>query len=460
MGRVVACDLLAPAAVIAGRLELSRDARHHVVLDGHAVMRDVAIGDAVEIQPADVERIQAESSRDVVQHALDDHHALRRAETAERRVGDGIRLAAVRDHLEVLEEVGVVDVAQRPVVHGRRQVQRVAAARRHGEREREDAAPGVEADVVVGEEFVALAGDDHVVVAIEAQLDGPAAAHGGDGRGACQERGLAFLAAETPAHAAAMDADLVRVAPEGVRHEVLHLAGMLRRAHHEHAAIFLRQGDRDLALEVEVVLAAQLEHALQALRRARQAWQRLAAHDRVRGRDEARRGDRLADPEDGGERLVIDAGLARGAPRRVVRVGHDQEDRLAGVLHQAVGEDRVVVDHRGAVVLAGDVARREDREDSGRRGDVRKVQRAQPRVRDAAGAEGAVQRIGGERDVVGVTRLAAHVQVRALVDRRATGGAHGETVGTTSSTRIGLASRPGACALKKRSSSAAATRLR
>jgi len=93
-----------------------------------------------------------------------------------------------------------------------------------------------------------------------------------------------------------MHRHLVHTPADGARHEVLHLGGMLSRAHHEHAAVFLWQGERDLAFEIEVVLAAQLERALQAVGRARQAFQRLAAQDRARGRDPAACGDRLADP--------------------------------------------------------------------------------------------------------------------------------------------------------------------
>ena len=105
------------------------------------------------------------------------------------------------------------------------------------------------------------------------------------------------------------------------------------------------------------------------------------------------------------------------------------------------------MDHRAAVVFAGNVARRINRGDAGRRGYGRKVHRAQARVRHAAGAECAVQCIGRQRDVVGVAGLAAHVQVRALVGRCGAGDAHGTMLAVSSSTRIGAASRPGPCAL-------------
>src|SRR5207245_1215822 len=83
----------------------------------------------------------------------------------------------------------------------------------------------------------------------ETKLDWPREANRRHRRGARDQRRLAFLAAETAAHAAAMDGDFVHAPAEGARHEVLHLGRMLRRAHHEHAAVFLRQRDRDLAFE-------------------------------------------------------------------------------------------------------------------------------------------------------------------------------------------------------------------
>ena len=76
----------------------------------------------------------------------------------------------------------------------------------------EDAAVVVEADLVVDEEVVALAGRDHVVVAVGPDLDRAAELLGGD-RG---ERGelvaLRLLAAEAAAHAPHLDGHRVATA--------------------------------------------------------------------------------------------------------------------------------------------------------------------------------------------------------------------------------------------------------
>ena len=114
----------------------------------------------------------------------------------------------------------------------------------------------VEADLVVEVEAVAAAGDQEVVVAVQAQLDRALQPLRGDRGDAGEQRRLRLLAAEAAAHAPALDLHLVRRQLQRVRHEVLHLAGVLGRAVHLHAAVFLRHRVRDLAFEVELLLAA------------------------------------------------------------------------------------------------------------------------------------------------------------------------------------------------------------
>ena len=71
-----------------------------------------------------------------------------------------------------------------------------------------DPAVAVEADIIVDREIVALAGHDHVVVAVGADL-GRAAGLGRDQRaGGGKSGGLGLLAAERAAHAADLDGDV------------------------------------------------------------------------------------------------------------------------------------------------------------------------------------------------------------------------------------------------------------
>jgi hypothetical protein len=107
---------------------------------------------------------------------------------------------------------------------------------------------------------VALAGDEHVVVAVGAQLDRALQLARRSPRGGPQRR-LRFLAAEAAAHAPALDHDVVRMQAQRMRDHVLHLARVLGRALHQHAAVFLRDGVGDLAFQVELLLAADIQLA-------------------------------------------------------------------------------------------------------------------------------------------------------------------------------------------------------
>jgi len=117
---------------------------------------------------------------------------------------------------------------------------------------------------------MALSGRAHVVVAVEAHLGGPAGLAGDDRGHARVQRHLRFLAAEAAAHAPAFDDDVVRGDPERVRHHVLHLARVLSGRVDLHPAVLARDGHRDLAFEIEVILPAGGDRAAQAVRRTRE----------------------------------------------------------------------------------------------------------------------------------------------------------------------------------------------
>ncbi len=124
----------------------------------------------------------------------------------------------------------------------------------------------IETDIVVDQEIMALAGHDHVVVAVEAELAGPARLHGGERRNRRPLGGLRLLAAEAAAHAANFDRHRMIGAAEHMGDNVLDLGGMLGRAIDDDVAILPGKGQRDLALEIEMILAAHLDAALQAMR--------------------------------------------------------------------------------------------------------------------------------------------------------------------------------------------------
>jgi hypothetical protein len=125
---------------------------------------------------------------------------------------------------------------------------------------------------------VAPAGDQEVVVAVQAQLD----------------RALQRAAASAATQANSADCDSLPPKPppmrrhstctgapaaQRVRHQVLHLAGVLGGAVHQQAAVFLRHGVGDLAFQVELLLAAERKLPCSGAARRRQ---RGAASPRAR----------------------------------------------------------------------------------------------------------------------------------------------------------------------------------
>ena len=210
-------------------------------------------------------------------------------------------------------------MAQRAREHGRRVVGDIAAVGREREVEREDVALAVEADVVADQERMALAGRAHVVVARQPQLHRPPRLPGQHRGDAGDDGRLALLAAEGAAHAPHLDGDRVERQAEQMRDAVLHLGRMLGRAPHLHVAGVAGGRERDLSFEIEVVLAAAAQFARQAMRRAGERGLDIAAHHRLRRRDEAVARHRLLDRQHGGQRLVVDLDQLRRRARLVER---------------------------------------------------------------------------------------------------------------------------------------------
>ena len=134
-------DRRAPLAVVGARFERVDQLGRDVVLDRHAVRRDVAFascrrGCALRTSSGS----QPQRARDVVDDRLDREHALRSAEAAKRRVGHRVRLAAVRMDRDVRAASSVVDVEHGAIVDRPREVGRETAARRERDVEAEDAA--------------------------------------------------------------------------------------------------------------------------------------------------------------------------------------------------------------------------------------------------------------------------------------------------------------------------------
>ena len=124
-------------------------------------------------------------------------------------------------------------------------------------------------DLPGGQERVPLAGHRDVLGAVQPQADRPA----GERRAQRGDRGqavrLELLAAEAAAHPQALHGDLVRVQAQHVRDDVLGLRRVLGAGLDEDLAVLVDQRQRGVGLQVEVLLAAELELAGEPVRRGR-----------------------------------------------------------------------------------------------------------------------------------------------------------------------------------------------
>ncbi len=133
-------------------------------------------------------------------------------------------------------KIGVVGMKQCPVADAQGQIGGMAAAGVEGHVHRRQAPLGVMAVVVGDQNVVALAGHDHIVITVQADLHRPPGDVGAEGGQTGPLRGLAFLAAEPTPHAPAFANHRRFGQPQHGRHQVLHLGWMLGRGMHMHLA--------------------------------------------------------------------------------------------------------------------------------------------------------------------------------------------------------------------------------
>jgi hypothetical protein len=167
--------------------------------------------------------------------------------------------------------------------HRIREIRGASATRRHGHPDAANAPVRVETDFVVEVEGMALARDQHVGIAIEPQLYGLAGLARAQGRDARNQRGLRLLAAETPTHATARDQHVLFRETEAMSNEMLNFADVLCGAMDVHRAVLSRDGDADLAFQVEVFLPADAQRAGEPMRGSANARGRLTAGQGARG---------------------------------------------------------------------------------------------------------------------------------------------------------------------------------
>ena len=418
-GRVEGVHGAAALVVTAAGFELADQRGDDVVVELLAVRRDVASVLRIKIALADSERILAQRARDVVDGVLDGERTLRSAEATEGGVRLRVGLAAKRAQVDIRQVVRIVDMADRAGRDRAGQVGRITGPQHHLQLHGEDAARGVVTDIVGVAEAVALAGDEHVVVAIGAQLDRALELVGRDCCGGCPQGRLRFLAAEAATHAPAFDVHAVRQYAQCVGHHLLHFGWMLGRTQHPHCALFLRDRVGHLTFQIELFLTADRQRAAGAMRCLRQTCRRIAAlqthrwqHVRLRGMGGF--GRQVRGP--GG---VINLRKPRCAARIVMRIGDHDEQRLADILDQSVGKNRIVMDDRAAVIEAGNVRSDQHGDHAGRGLHGSEIDGRERGMRLLRQAQRGMQRAVEFRDIVDIGGASQHMQRGGLVRMRA-----------------------------------------
>ena len=132
-------------------------------------------------------------------------HALGATKAAEGGGALGVGFATMADQFQSRDVITVVDVQTSAVVDRAGVIGAVPATRHQGDVGTQNATVGVKTHFVIDAEIMALAGDGHVVVAVDAQLDRLLQLEGRQSRALAEDAGVALFAPKAAAHAATDD---------------------------------------------------------------------------------------------------------------------------------------------------------------------------------------------------------------------------------------------------------------
>ncbi len=264
-----------------------------------------------------------------------------------------------------------------------------------------DAAIGVEADLVIDAKVVALAGHDHVVIAVEPDLAGPAGDTRRERGNSGPLRGLALLAAEGAAHASNLDSDGSVGHAQHMRDDVLQFARMLGRGIDQHV-VFAGNGKRHLTFEIEMFLTADLELPSDPQRACGESRRAVAFGEDAIGQNAGIGRQGLVDRDQRRIRVDFDVGEPDGAARGVAAASRDRKYDLAVELDVPIGEHRIVALERTDIVLSGNIARGQHRNHV--RGDAycRKIDRLDAAAGNRRAADGQMERSFRFPDIVDI----------------------------------------------------------
>ena len=193
---------------------------------------------------------------------------------------------------------------------------------------------------------------------------------------------------------------------------------MLGRGIDQHGAVFAGHGERHLALQIKVLLAADADLAGAAQRRRGDGFGCIAVDEGIVGQHHL--AGRPALPHGDVGRLRVDLNLA--AQRRpagdVARGGDHGEHRLLMKQHLVLHQDRLIAQRRRHVVLAGNVGCGNDGDHAGRRVHTAQIDAAQSAARYRRAADGDMQGTDRLRDIVDIFGAALHVLGAAVVRQR------------------------------------------
>ena len=235
--------------------------RHH----GGGVARHCRV--FVDVKQAHIQRIFTNVIGNFFDDGFDAKHTLRATKATESGGALRVGFAAVADQLEVGDVVAVVDVQTRTIVNGTRVINAVAATRHERDVGTQDTAFVVVTHFVIDAEVVTLARDHHVVVAVDAQLDGTLQFEGGQCSALTENAGIAFFAAKATAHAAANDFHVVGAKVQCGGCFTLIAVRVLRRTIQSELTVFTRHRVSNLAFHVKLFLLTRFGAALHFARR-------------------------------------------------------------------------------------------------------------------------------------------------------------------------------------------------
>jgi hypothetical protein len=365
---------------------------------------------------AHIERILADPDRQRIHHPLGGKHALRPAEAAKRGVGAGVGLQRPGMDQRIGIEIAGIGVKHRPVDHAEREVRRIPATGVKQHFGRADASVRVMSERPVGAEVMPLAGHDHVVVAVEAQLAGMARHAGRKGRKGRPVVRLALLAAKPAAHAPHFHGHRRIRHRQHARDDVLGFARMLRRGVDENVAVLAGNRKRHLPFQIEMLLPADFHLAAQlGLRGGKTGFRRPLAELIVR-QDRLVSGQRVVDGQHRRQRICNDPCFPRRPARRIAGRRDHREDRLPPIEDLAFYKHRLVAERRRDVVLSRNIRMGQHSDDAGAL-----PHRLQVHLSDGASynvicpSRHHMQRAGGLANVVDIGRTTADMLDRAVM---------------------------------------------